>query len=68
MDGRSRNICRGGIIPSLGNKIMEIDYSGIEVKGMAVCSHDPILIREAEDPEGGSGYSYAEFPDVSGAH
>lgn len=48
-DKEARDICRGGIIPSPGNKIMEIDYGGVEVCGMAVCTHDPALMKYIED-------------------
>ena len=49
-DKESKKICRGGIIPRPGNKLAELDYSGIEVGGMACCSKDPVLMKEVLDP------------------
>lgn len=48
-DEESRDSVRGGIIPSPGNRIAEIDYSQIEVRIMACYSKDPVLISYIMD-------------------
>jgi uracil-DNA glycosylase family 4 len=40
-------LIRNGIVPSPGNRIMEADYSSIEVRIAAVYTNDPILIAQA---------------------
>ncbi len=54
-------IFRKCIVPSIGRIMPEVDYSGMEVKGIAMFSGDPELIRQIregkkwdeEHPEGG---------------
>lgn len=41
---------RSGIIPSLGNQLLEVDYSGIEVRVSASVHKDPRMIAYIEDP------------------
>ncbi len=43
-DEEAKKSVRSGIVPSLGNKIMEIDFSGLEVCAAACYTLDPILI------------------------
>ncbi len=43
-DEEAKKSIRSGIVPSLGNKIMEIDFSGIEVCTGAAYTNDPVLI------------------------
>jgi DNA polymerase-1 len=40
---------RGGIIPSLGNLLIEADYGGHEIGILACYSKDPILMKERRD-------------------
>lgn len=42
-------IFRRVIVPSLGRIILEPDYSGVEVRGIAMNSGDPVLIQEIAD-------------------
>jgi len=54
-------VFRKSIVPSSGRIILEVDHSGMEVKGIAMASGDPELIRQIkegkkwidEHPEGG---------------
>jgi DNA polymerase-1 len=46
----ARDIVRKGIIPSLNNKLLEVDYKTIEVRIMACYTHDPVLIKYINDP------------------
>jgi len=41
----AKEVCRGGLIPSKGNKILEADYGGIEVKLSACVHQDPNMIK-----------------------
>lgn len=49
-DEESKQICRGGIIPSKGFKLLEADYSGIEVRISACYHKDPTMINYIMDP------------------
>lgn len=49
-DAEVKRIIRRGIIPRLGRQLVEIDYSGIEVKVSACVHHDPRMIEYIEDP------------------
>lgn len=44
-------LIRSGIFPSSGNKLVEIDYSSIEVKISAVVTGDPNLLKYVLNPE-----------------
>jgi len=46
----AKQICRGGILPSPGNKLLEADYSGIEVRISACVHKDPNMIKYITDP------------------
>jgi len=46
----ARKCIRAGIIPSPGNKIAGIDYSGIEVRVMVCYTLDPVLKAYVDDP------------------
>jgi len=49
-DEESMNICRGAIFPTFGFQLLEIDFSGIEVR-TGVCYHkDPNMINYIMDP------------------
>lgn len=49
-DKEAMNIVRRAIIPSLGHLLLEIDYSGIEVK-ISVCYHlDPNMMEYVRNP------------------
>lgn len=50
-DITAKNIIRGGIIPSRGNKLAEWDYSSIEVRIAACYTRDPVLIDYLNNPE-----------------
>ena len=41
----AKNVCRGGLVPSKGNKILEADYSGVEVRVSATVHKDPNMIN-----------------------
>ena len=43
-DEESKKSVRSGIVPSLGNKLLEIDFGGIEVAVAAATTKDPTLI------------------------
>jgi len=43
-------LIRSGFIPSTGNFLMEVDYSGIEVRFSACYHHDPLMINYIQDP------------------
>lgn len=48
-DKEAMKICRRAIIPSPGNQLLEVDYSGIEVK-IGVCYHkDPTMKKYMEN-------------------
>jgi DNA polymerase-1 len=49
-DNLAKQICRGGLVPSKGNLLIEADYSGVEVR-IGVCYHkDPNMITYITDP------------------
>ncbi len=48
-DKDAKKACRGGIIPSPGNQLMEADYSGIEVCVSACYHKDPQMIKYITD-------------------
>jgi DNA polymerase-1 len=45
----ANGIIRRAFIPREGRRLIEIDFSGVEVKGSACVTHDPVLIRYIED-------------------
>lgn len=49
-DEESQRIVRSGIIPRPGRQILEVDYSGIEVRISACYHHDKEMIRYINDP------------------
>ena len=49
-DKEAMKICRRAILPRPGHQLLEIDYSGIEVR-IAACYHkDPNMIKYIKDP------------------
>lgn len=44
-DEESKYICRRGIIPSVGCKLLESDFAGIEVSTSAIYHKDPVFIN-----------------------
>ena len=48
-DEEAKKYCRSGIIPSKGNKILESDFSGIEVCNSACYNRDSNLIKYISD-------------------
>lgn len=49
-DPDGERITRRAIIPSPGNQILEVDFSGIEVR-IAACYHkDPVMLKYIRDP------------------
>ncbi len=49
-DTEAMNITRGGIIPSLGSRLVDWDYGSMEVRIIACITQDPVLIKYIEDP------------------
>lgn len=50
-DEEAMRICRGSILPRKGFQLLEVDYSGIEVR-IGECYHkDPVMKRYIENPE-----------------
>jgi DNA polymerase-1 len=49
-DEDAKRICRGGIYPSKGNQLLEIDYKGIEVCISACYHKGPKMIEYITDP------------------
>lgn len=49
-DETAQKIIRSGIIPRKGNILMEVDYSGIEVRISACYHKDPVMIEYIYDP------------------
>jgi len=50
-DEESMQICRKAIFPRLGHQLLEIDYSGLEVK-IAACYHkDSMMLKYIHDPK-----------------
>lgn len=49
-DEDAKRICRSGIFPSLGNKLVTADYSAMEVRIAACHTKDPVLIEYINDP------------------
>jgi DNA polymerase-1 len=49
-DEQAKKATRRAIIPSPGNKLLESDFSGIEVCINACYNHDPTLIADVTDP------------------
>ena len=49
-DEEAMQLCRGGIIPSPGNQILEVDYSSLEVCISACYHKDPNMIKYITDP------------------
>jgi DNA polymerase I len=50
-DEDAKKETRSGIIPSKGNKLLEIDYSAMEVRIAACYTKDPALIDYINDPK-----------------
>jgi len=50
-DKNAQRIIRSGIKPSAGNRLIEVDYSGAEVKMSACCHKDPAMIKYINDPD-----------------
>jgi len=48
-DKLAKRVTRGGIIPSKGNKLLEVDFSSIEVRIAACHTNDPELIKYIHD-------------------
>jgi DNA polymerase-1 len=48
-DFEAMSITRGGIIPSLGNQLVDWDYGSMEVRIIACVTQDPVLMRYIED-------------------
>lgn len=48
-DEFSKNVCRGGLLPRPGHRILEPDFSGIEVAISACYNQDPNLIKYVSD-------------------
>lgn len=59
-DEEAKRITRGGIIPSKGNKLLEMDYASIEVRVACFYTQDPALIRYINDPETDMHYDQAK--------
>lgn len=49
-DEQAKKATRRAIVPSLGNQLLESDFSGIEVGINACYNHDPTLVAEVTDP------------------
>jgi len=50
-DEEAMNLVRKAIFPSVGNQLLEIDFSGLEVR-IAACYHkDPALLKYIRDPK-----------------
>jgi uracil-DNA glycosylase family 4 len=49
-DEEAKAVTRKGIIPSPGNKILEVDYGAMEVRIIACHSKDKELIKRIDDP------------------
>jgi DNA polymerase I-like protein with 3'-5' exonuclease and polymerase domains len=49
-DKEIMNICRRAFIPSPGHRLMEIDFSGIEVGIAATYHKDPVMLKYLNDP------------------
>ena len=50
-DEEAQRITRAGIIPSPGNQLLEVDYSGIEVCISACYHKDPAMIEYIKNPD-----------------
>ena len=50
-DEEAQGIIRGGLTPSKGNQILEVDYSGVEVRISACYHKDPAMLKYILDPE-----------------
>lgn len=50
-DKKAQRICRSGIIPSKGNILFEVDYSGIEVRVSACYHKDKVMVNYINNPE-----------------
>jgi len=48
-DNFAQEVTRSGIIPSKGNFLLEVDYSGIEVRVSACYHQDPVMINYIKD-------------------
>lgn len=61
-DEEAKTYVRTGIIPSLGNKLLEADYGGVEVCVMACYSQDQVLVKMLND----GGDVHQEWADYLG--
>lgn len=48
-DDLAQKTIRTGVVPSEGNQLLEVDYSGIEVRISTCYHHDPVMINYIED-------------------
>jgi len=48
-DKEAQRICRRGLYPRAGHHLLEVDYSGIEVRVSACYHKDPMMIKYIED-------------------
>ncbi len=49
-DKEAMNICRGALFPREGHQLLEIDFSGAEVRIAAAYHKDPTMIKYITDP------------------
>ena len=66
-DEKAKFITRSGIIPTKGNKILEVDYSAMEARIIACLSHDQVLIdyiKAGKDIHAEEAMSLFRFSDV----
>lgn len=47
---KAKKFTRTGIIPDPGNQLVEVDYSGIEVRISACYHQDPVMLNYIKDP------------------
>ncbi len=50
-DEEAQQYCRIGIKPSRGRQLLEVDYSGMEVRVSACVHKDPVMIKYIKDPK-----------------
>jgi uracil-DNA glycosylase family 4 len=50
-DKLSQSICRSTMIPSPGNRFLELDFKGMEVSTSCCYHHDPVMIDYVENPK-----------------
>ena len=49
-DKEAMETCRRALYPRLGNQLVEVDYSGIEVRVAATYHKDPVMLKYILDP------------------